>query len=134
MRKQQPWLCGSPDGLFTKGDGPLLEIKCPHSIRKSVVLDATKEVCFVKYLMYVDGKLHLRTSHRYYTQVQMLMYILNLKECFFFVYTSVDSAIFLVDSDDPFLETALRYLEAFYSKARLYRTRVYRIIACIEPL
>ncbi|KAG0415482.1 hypothetical protein HPB47_007346 [Ixodes persulcatus] len=57
--------------------------------------------------MYVDGKLRLRTSHRYYTQVQMLMYILNLKECFFFVYTTVDSVTVLVDRDNPFLETAV---------------------------
>ncbi|CAN7940140.1 unnamed protein product [Ixodes hexagonus] len=117
VHKQQTWLCGSPDGLFAKKDGTvLLEIKCPYSIRKSAVVDvatATK-VSFVKYLTYVDNKLHLRNSHRYYTQVQLLMYVLNLKECLFFVYTSVDSVIVVVDRDDTFLDISVRCLEAFY--------------------
>lgn len=85
VHNQQPWLCGSPDGLFSTGEGTvLLEIKCPHSIKDSAVIDSTAEVTFVKYLVYEEGRLCLRRTHKYFTQVQVLMYVLNLGECFFF--------------------------------------------------
>ncbi|CAN7998161.1 unnamed protein product [Ixodes pacificus] len=120
VHNQQPWLCGSPDGLFATGEGTvLLEIKCPHSIKDSAVIDSTAEVTFVKYLVYEEGRLCLRRTHKYYTQVQVLMYCtsaFNLGECFFFVYTSVDSVIGAVERDNIFLETAIRRLEgSFFS-------------------
>lgn len=80
----QPWLCGSPDGLFRRGDDVcLLEIKCPYSRRNNILIDVEKEISFVPYVKYVNGKLTLLPSHRYYTQVQLLMYVCNLAECFF---------------------------------------------------
>ncbi|XP_040072767.1 uncharacterized protein LOC120844851 isoform X2 [Ixodes scapularis] len=111
----KPWLCGSADGLFGLTTGTvLLEIKCPSSIRNSLIVDITRKVTFVSYLVYVDGKLCLKQSHRYYTQVQVLMYILHLEECFFFVYTSVDNVTLLVTRNDDFLDTAIPTLQDFY--------------------
>ncbi|XP_077502566.1 uncharacterized protein LOC144113400 isoform X1 [Amblyomma americanum] len=80
----QPWLCGSPDGLFETAKGVcLLEIKCPFSRRNRDIIDVDQEITFVPYIKYKNGKLTLLASHRYYTQVQLLMYVCNLNECFF---------------------------------------------------
>ncbi|CAN7949759.1 unnamed protein product [Ixodes hexagonus] len=115
VHNDKPWLCGSADGLFGLATGTaLLEIKCPSSIRNSLIVDITRKVTFVSYLLYVDDKLCLKQSHCYYTQVQVLMYVLHLEECFFFVYTSVDNVTVLVPRNNNFLETAIPALQGFY--------------------
>lgn len=111
----QPWLCGSPDGLFVhRGDTSLLEIKCPYAQRDSDVIDHELQRSFVSYVKYVNGELTLSKTHKYYTQVQLLMYVCNLEVCFFFVYTSKQSVTVVVPRDDSFLSSAVRALEAFY--------------------
>lgn len=111
----QPWLCGSPDGLFYRGDEVcLLEIKCPFSRRDNVLIDAEKEISYVPYVKYLNGKLTLLPSHRYYTQVQLLMYVCNVAECFFFVYSSAQSIVVVVERNNLFLSYAVRALEEFY--------------------
>ncbi|KAM7296494.1 uncharacterized protein ISCGN_021652 [Ixodes scapularis] len=40
----KPWLCGSADGLFGLTTGTvLLEIKCPSSVRNSLIVDITRK-------------------------------------------------------------------------------------------
>lgn len=51
--KQQPWLCCTLDGLCEDG---LLEIKCPHSWEKSVIVDCENKKCTVQYLVYKDNE------------------------------------------------------------------------------
>ncbi|CAN7999424.1 unnamed protein product [Ixodes hexagonus] len=115
VHNDKPWLCGSADWLFGLATGTaLLEIKCPSSIRNSLIIDITRKVTFVSYLLYVDDKLCLKQSHCYYTQVQVLMYVLHLEACFFFVYTSVDNVTVLVPRNNNFLDTAIPALQDFY--------------------
>ncbi|XP_077543093.1 uncharacterized protein LOC144155489, partial [Haemaphysalis longicornis] len=93
VQQSQPWLCGSPDGLLQYQGSPcLLEIKCPHSRKDSKLIDATKEVSFLKYVKYIDGRLTLLKSHKYYTQ----------------------SITLLIERDEVFISTAVRALEDFY--------------------
>lgn len=115
VHQSQPWLCGSPDGLLKYQGSPcLLEIKCPYKRRDSILIDATEKVSFLKYVKYVDGQLTLQKSHRYYTQVQLLMYVCNVSLCFFFVHSNVHDITLLIERDEDFISTAVRGLEDFY--------------------
>ncbi|XP_049271313.1 uncharacterized protein LOC125758313 [Rhipicephalus sanguineus] len=111
----QPWLCASPDGLFKVGDNTaLLEIKCPYSRKDDIIIDAEREISFVKYIVYEGGQLKLRKRHPYYTQIQLSMYVTNTHECFFFVYTNKHSVTTVVPRDDGFLSEAVPKMEYFY--------------------
>lgn len=115
VHPSQPWLSGSPDGLFSTGeDTCLLEIKCPYARRDEEIINHQEEKCFVPYLKYINGRLTLSKTHRYYTQVQLLMFICNVQECFFFVYTQKQNIIVCVQRDDGFLSEAVGALEDFY--------------------
>lgn len=90
--QEQPWLACSPDGIiFTDFEPILLEIKCPKTCENGKIV--------TDYLS--DGK--LKRSHQYYTQIQLQMYICNIKKCDFFVYSSADYFLERVDLDMPFL-------------------------------
>ncbi|XP_077498689.1 uncharacterized protein LOC144109766 [Amblyomma americanum] len=111
----QPWLCGSPDGLFETASGVcLLEVKCPFSSIGDLIIDAEHQLTFVPYIKYTNDRLTLLPSHQYYTQVQLLMYICNINECFFFVYSTRQSITLIVERDSHFLCSAVRSLEDFY--------------------
>nr|XP_054920619.1 uncharacterized protein LOC126517764 [Dermacentor andersoni] len=114
LHPQQPWLCGSPDGIFSlSGETCLLEIKCPYRcIDRGIFDDSGHSI--LDYVHHVDGNPILRKSHRYYTQVQILMYLLNAKQCFFFVYSKKQSVTMVVGRDDAFLQEAIPTLEQFY--------------------
>lgn len=112
---RQPWLCASPDGLLKDGDETvLLEIKCPFSRKDSVLIDVDNEISFVTYIFYEGGKLKLKRRHQYYTQVQVAMYVTNTSRCFFFVYSSVQSIVIVVQRDEAFLAQSVPVLEHFY--------------------
>ena len=94
IKSNQPWLSASPDGLFCDSTGNLavLEIKCPITCKDSkIVVD------------YLDKNDQLKTTHSYYTQVQILLYVTGAKVCYFFVYSSCDQKIVLVKYDKQFL-------------------------------
>ncbi|XP_077547622.1 mitochondrial amidoxime-reducing component 1-like [Haemaphysalis longicornis] len=55
---EQPWLCGSPDGLV---------------ITDSMLIDYKKGISHVKFIQYVDDKLTLKSSHEYYTQLMVML-------------------------------------------------------------
>ncbi|KAM7307851.1 uncharacterized protein ISCGN_011487 [Ixodes scapularis] len=112
---RQPWLCASPDGFFkTSDETTLLEIKCPYSRKNKVLIDVSKEESFVKYIVYEEGRLMLKKRHTYYTQVQIAMYVTNTTQCFFYVYSSKQDVIILVERDEGFLSEAVPRLELFY--------------------
>lgn len=115
VHESQPWLCGSPDSLLKYQGSPcLLEIKCPFKRKDTILIEATEELSFLQYVKYVDGRLTLLKSHRYYTQVQLLMCVCNMSMCFFFVYSDVQSITILVERDEAFISSAVRALEEFY--------------------
>ena len=92
VRKDQPWLCGSPDGFVDASEGLILiEIKCPFSC-------AGKDIN-VEYLS--NGS--LSKKHEYYCQVQVMMYICDLSTCHFFVWSDKDMKLIIVERDDDYL-------------------------------
>lgn len=48
---EQPWLCGSPDGLVvSSGTAYLVEIKCPFILQESMLIDHIKGVSHLEFL------------------------------------------------------------------------------------
>lgn len=119
------WTAGTPSTAmvrrqpgwpFTSSRGTsLLEIKFPFKGVDEKLIDHQNETAFLRYIKYVDGKLTLWRSHKYYTQVQLLMYICGIHECFFlFVYSHKHSVTVVVDRDDSFLSESVWRLADFY--------------------
>lgn len=105
VRHDQPWLAGSPDGLFVNKDNELcvLEIKCPFTCKDGPIKTR-----------YINDWGHLLTTHCYYTQVQLLMYITGAEQCQFFVYSSQDHKNISVPINLSFLSNAVIELEKMY--------------------
>ncbi|XP_064454764.1 uncharacterized protein LOC135366038 [Ornithodoros turicata] len=117
VHDQQPWLCGSPDGLMKiREEQVLVEIKCPHSRRGKPVVDRAQKLSYVKYLTYDhdEGQFYLKETHSYYTQVQVMMYILNITKTLFYVYSSSQQVTVNVARNDAFLSQLVPKLEHFY--------------------
>lgn len=114
LHPQQPWLCGSPDGIFSlSGETCLLEIKCPYKCKDKGIFDDLGN-SIVDYVHHVRGNATLKKSHRYYTQVQILMYLVNAKHCSFFVYSDKQSVTITLARDNALLQEAIPRLEQFY--------------------
>ncbi|XP_077552929.1 uncharacterized protein LOC144167585 [Haemaphysalis longicornis] len=115
VHPEQPWLCGSPDGLVITGDTTrLVEIKCPFILQDSMLIDFERCISHVKFLHYVDDKLTLKSSHEYYTQLMVMLYVLNLSDALFFVYSKKQSITVEVKRNDKFLAEYIPKLECFY--------------------
>lgn len=69
------YIAATPDGINESKD-TILEIKCPYSVRHGQPYE-------VDYLS--SGK--LKTSHRYYTQMQIQMHVTKVYSCDFVVWT-----------------------------------------------
>lgn len=114
IHPDQPWLCGSPDGMFClSGETCLLEIKCPHKCKEADMFDSSGE-SILDYIQGTGSNRRLKTTHRYFTQVQILLYLLNVQKCYFFVYSSRQNVIIEVSRDDTFLYESIPALERFY--------------------
>ncbi|XP_049518712.1 uncharacterized protein LOC119440104 [Dermacentor silvarum] len=114
IHPDQPWLCGSPDGMFyLSGETCLLEIKCPHKCKEADMFDSSGE-SILDYIQGTGSNRRLKTTHRYFTQVQILLYLLNVQKCYFFVYSSRQNVIIEVSRDDAFLYESIPALERFY--------------------
>nr|XP_050039148.1 uncharacterized protein LOC126536286 isoform X1 [Dermacentor andersoni] len=114
IHPDQPWLCGSPDGIFClAGKTHLLEIKCPHKCKQNEMFNSSGK-SILEYIQGTCSDPKLKKSHRYYTQVQILMYLLNVTKCFFFVYSKKEHLTIHVGRDDSFLQEAIPGLEKFF--------------------
>lgn len=112
--KVQPWLCCSPDGIVEDKSGiRLLEIKAPLRCIDKPVIDESGNIN-LDYLTLRAGKVELKESHIYYTQVQVCMYILNAAVCDLFVYSPVKSVTVPVAKNDQFLQSMIPKMEWFY--------------------
>lgn len=112
----QPWLCGSPDGIFwAEDETKLLEIKCPYSRWNSIIVDFEQKRCFVNYLCFRGSELKLKESSSYYTQVQILLYCTGLMKCVLYVFSRRQRDITIeILRDDKFLSEVVPSLEMFY--------------------
>lgn len=92
-----------------ENEATLLEIKCPHS-RKHQKL--TKEPLL--YFLEKTPELALKKKHTYYAQIQISLYVLKLRQCWLYVYTTNDSLTLKIDRDEAFLAEAIPKLREFY--------------------
>ncbi|KAL1475030.1 hypothetical protein MTO96_037587 [Rhipicephalus appendiculatus] len=77
IHPDQPWLCGSPDGMFClSGETCLLEIKCPHKCKEKDMFTSSGE-SILDYILGTGSNRRLKRTHKYFTQVQILLYLLN---------------------------------------------------------
>ncbi|XP_077496879.1 uncharacterized protein LOC144107650 isoform X2 [Amblyomma americanum] len=118
IHPEQPWLCCSPDGIHVaNGNKCLVEIKCPFSLKENYrLIDYEHELSSVPYIEYSNGHLMLKKGHAYYTQVMVMLCILNLDHALFFVYSPQHSITVTVKKDDGFLAEYIPKLEGFYFK------------------
>ncbi|KAH9362342.1 hypothetical protein HPB48_017994 [Haemaphysalis longicornis] len=117
VHPKQPWLCGSPDGLVITGETTrLVEIKCPFVLQDSMLIDYEEGISHVKFLQYVDDKLTLQSSHAYYTQLMVMLYVLNLTDALFFAYYKKKKTSITVEvkRNNKFLAEHIPKLECFY--------------------
>ncbi len=93
IKKSQPWLCASPDGVFLDNSGNicLLEVKCPSScMGKDIIVPYLKDN-------------ELKKNHPYYTQIQIQLFCCDVEKCILFVYSSTDHKIVEVTKDVDYL-------------------------------
>lgn len=75
VKKSQPWLCCSPDGIAVgPGGNPkrMLEIKCPYSCKTKPPISFESHTSNLPYLQIPENNnIEIKESHAYYTQIQM---------------------------------------------------------------
>ncbi|XP_062603717.1 uncharacterized protein LOC134265512 [Saccostrea cucullata] len=106
----KPFLGASPDAVV---DGSsIVEIKCPFNGRNDVVKPGKN----FKFLKYDDeGKIVLKTSSKYYDQIQGQLYVTKRSLCYFVVYTLSDLFVQKILFDDEYCNNCLLpKLETFY--------------------
>ncbi|KAH9378896.1 hypothetical protein HPB48_010815 [Haemaphysalis longicornis] len=115
VHQVQPWLCGSPDGLVITGETTrLVEVRCPFVLQDSMLIDYAKGISNIKFIQYVDDQLTLKSSHDYNTQLMVMLYVLNLTDALFFVYSKKQSITVEVKRNDKFLAEYIPKMECFY--------------------
>lgn len=131
----RPWLAASPDGMVVdRGSGErllCLEVKCPYKHRHRSVEDACREdSAFCLELEGEDGRqpggsaaYRLKTSHSYFTQIQVQLAVTGLKRADLVVFTLKETAIVPVTFDPELWEETVTKLELFYREAVLPHLR-----------
>lgn len=110
-----PWLACSPDGVFHEnGNWKLLEIKCPYSRKENLLVDRDKKISFLRYIKFENDEWSLKKRCLYFSQIQIAMFVLGLKICSLYIYTSKDSIKINVSRDEEFLSEMLPKLQFFY--------------------
>jgi hypothetical protein len=108
---QHPFLGATPDGLV--GSDAILEVKCPYGGRDCSIVPGNK----FPFLEESSGKIYLKSSHKYYDQIQGQLFISNRKLCYFVVYTFCDILIMKIAYNDEYCRfSLLPKLEMFYKK------------------
>lgn len=111
-----PWLGYSPDGISRQRNMKiLLEVKCPVLGKNHSIVNLVKE----KKLPYIvlDGEKYvLKLAHKYYSQVQLGMLVLNMDICHFVVFSKVSSLVVEVPRDRKHMRDLLSRLQFVYFK------------------
>lgn len=116
VAKNQNWLCCSPDGIVLENGEitKLLEVKCPSSIKTKPVIDKKTNQPNIKYLQNINGTVQLKSTHMYYTQCQVQMYVTGIKSCDLYIYSPKGSCTVIVSRDEEFLGEYIPKMEQFY--------------------
>lgn len=96
-----PYLGVSPDGIRSCAchDDILVEVKCPYTAKDQNPRDKFGNSSFC-----IDGTGELKKNHRYYTQIQLQLYISQMHFCDLVIYTGVADYIYItqVEIDEQF--------------------------------
>ncbi|KAK0146667.1 hypothetical protein N1851_014006 [Merluccius polli] len=111
----------SPDAIVTCtccGKG-CIEVKCPAKYKDSTILDACSSDDRNFSLHVVDGQVHLKKNHQYYTQVQTQLFVTESAYYDFVVWTLKDCVILRfgmhgLKAQDFFVKVALPELVVQY--------------------
>ena len=109
-----PFIGASPDGVIScdcHGEC-LLEIKCPWTHRGLSIDEYTKQkdVCLER----KDNQVQLKKSHAYYYQVQCQMAVTGIFKCEFYLCTTKESHLELINFDEEFWKVNLAKTKIFY--------------------
>ena len=105
-----PYIAGSVDGLLTCDchGSMLIEVKCPYSLKDgSILRDGGK-------LAYLTNKLELKTTHAYYTQIQIYLGVFGLLNGKFVVWCRNDFISLNIEFDKTFFDTVVNNLDTYY--------------------
>ena len=109
-----PWLLYSPDGIVF--NQYIIEIKCPTEGKK---MKATEAIQKISWIDKTTNPPTLKKNRSYYCQVQLGMFICNLKKCDFIIFSSYDKSIYVINvpyDEDMVLNNYLPKLQYVYFK------------------
>lgn len=88
----------------------VVEVKCPYKHRYSTLSDYLKDLssCLT------ENARELKPMHKYYSQVQLQMFVYGVKVCDFVLYTKKVTAVLYVPRNDQFIKELLDKVKAFY--------------------
>ena len=113
-----PELAATPDGLIDSDT--IVEVKCPFTGR----LEKIKPGKNFTFLTKTDGQITMKTTHKYYYQVQGQLGITGAKTCIFIVHTKVDMLKILINFEKSMWED-----EMVPTLRRFYRENFLKFIA-----
>lgn len=81
----------------------------------AIIVNMEEKLVSIPYIEFdSQGKLQLKESDTYYTQVQVSMHVLSIDACHFFVYSSKDWVHVVVRKNHEFLSNFIPKIENFY--------------------
>ncbi len=117
VSKIKPFLAASVDNIRRCGcaencEEVVVEFKCPwkHCDKPAKEAFLTTEIGGEK----VDKELSLKASSRYYAQIQLQMFVTELKSCDFVVWTLKGIITVNIPYNPHFMENAIKKLERFW--------------------
>jgi len=93
-----PWIGYSPDGVILNSDKipiKLLEIKCPFKGSYMGLIDLLNNLNYI--VKGIEGQWLLKEKHAYYCQIQLGMLMLNVNNCDFVIYNSLENNYFVIN-------------------------------------
>lgn len=84
-----------------------------RNFRKKSISKGSKLVkSFVDYLIFDENnKVILKNTHKYYTQIQLSMYVVGVKMCHFFVYSIQQYVYLSIERDEEYLSLVFPKIE-----------------------
>jgi len=119
----EAYLGASPDGRVTDPSSAqpngILEIKCPYSKRTLTPNQACDDPSF--YCKIENGKMLLKSSHHYYHQVQLQLYVSSdmFSWCDFCVYTTKGCLVSRITLDDQWVKDYVPQLKEYFNNFML---------------
>ena len=115
LHKEMSFLGASPDGIFhcaCHDEKYLLEVKCPFSMKDTLSIEeAINQTSF-----FIDQHKSLKRSHKYFTQIQMQLFVCGYRQCELIVWSPNWLFCSTVTRDDEFLANSIPVLQKFYLK------------------